>query len=105
MPDPERETVKALDRERKIQRAALTTDLEQARHDLHPQTLLQRWSARQRDRLLSATGTAKQKVANNAPAIGLAGIGILLFSLRKPISGWMNKFRDSRPETDKDDAQ
>lgn len=105
MPDPERETVTALDRQRKIQRATLSADVEQAKHDLHPKTLLQRWTDRQRVRLLHTSDTARQKVANNAPVIGLAGLGILLFSLRKPISGWMSKFRAPKPEADKDDAQ
>jgi hypothetical protein len=105
MPNPARETVKALDRQRKMQRAALATDVERVKHDLHPKTLLQRWTDRQRVRLLRTSDTAKQKVAKNAPVVGLAGLGILLFSLRKPISGWIKKIRDSRPETDKDDVQ
>ena len=105
MPDPDRDIVKALDRQRKKLRATLTADVEQAKHSLHPKTLLQRWTDRQRVRLLHTTDTAKQKVANNAPVIGLAGLGILLFSIRKPISGWMSKFRAPKPEADKDDVQ
>ena len=105
MPDPDRDTVKALDRQRRMQRATVSTDLDQAKHDLHPKTLAQRWTTKQRVRLLCTSDAAKQKVANNAPVIGLAGLGILLFALRKPISGWMSKFRAPKPDADKDDAQ
>ena len=105
MSDPDRDTVKALDRQRKMQRATVATDLDQVKHDLHPKTLVQRWAAMQRVRLLHTTDAAKQKVANNAPVIGLAGLGILLFSLRKPISGWISKLRAPKPDADKDDVR
>jgi hypothetical protein len=93
-----RERVKALNRTRKAQRGALLADVEQAKHDLHPRTIATRWRDKQLDRAAHAAEKTKQAAQKNAPAIGLAGIGILLFAFRKPISRAIKKLR--APRTD-----
>ena len=85
MSDDTRDKVIALDQERRNLRTHLVADAEQARHDLHPRTMIERWKGRKRQQLTSAAETGKQTLANNAPLIGLAGAAILLFTARKPI--------------------
>ena len=85
MSNDTRDKVFALDRERRNLRTHLVGDAEQAKHDLHPRTLLKRWKGRKRQQLTSAAETGKQTLAHNAPLIGLAGVAILLFTARKPI--------------------
>ena len=96
MLDDSRDKVIALDRERRNLRTHLVGDAEQAKHYLHPRTLLSRWKGRKRQQLTSAAETGKQTLANNAPLIGLAGAAILLFSARKPISRLYQQLRDKK---------
>jgi hypothetical protein len=93
MADPDREAVLERDRRRKALRESLLSDADQARHDLHPKTLASRWTARQKSRLADAGIEARQKVAKNAPLIGIGAAAILLFAVRKPISAWLNGLR------------
>ena len=94
MSDDKREKVIALDRERRSLRKHLVGDAEQAKHDLHPRTLIARWKGRKRQQLTSAAETGKQTLANNAPLIGLAGAAILLFTARKPIFRLYQQLRE-----------
>ena len=94
MPDNSRDKVIALDQERRNLRTHLVGDAEQAKHDLHPRTLIERWKGRKRQQLTSAAETGKQTLANNAPLIGLAGAAILLFTARKPIFRLYQQLRE-----------
>ena len=94
MPDNSRDKVIALDQERRNLRTHLVGDAEQAKHDLHPRTLIERWKGRKRQQLTSAAETGKQILANNAPLIGLAGAAILLFTARKPIFRLYQQLRE-----------
>lgn len=93
MADPEREAILQHDRTRKALRRALRSDAEQAKHDLHPRTVGARWKAKQKARLAGGAAAARQNIAKNAPLVGIAGLAILLFAARKPISQWMQRFR------------
>lgn len=93
MADPEREAILQHDRARKALRQALRMDAQQAKHDLHPRTIGARWQAKQMARLAGAATSARRNVAKNAPLVGMAGLAILLFAARKPISQWMQRFR------------
>ena len=96
MSDDTRDKVIALDQERRNLRTQLVGDAEQAKQDLHPRTLIERWKGRKRHQLTSAAETGKQTLANNAPLIGLAGTAILLFAARKPISRLYQQLRDKK---------
>jgi hypothetical protein len=101
MADDARKTVMELDRQRRSLRANLTSDVEQARHDLHPRTLASRWKDRKRDQLGEIANGGKRVFKKNAPLIGLAGTAILLFAARRPISSAITKLRD-RVQQEKD---
>jgi hypothetical protein len=90
MIDPDREAVLERDLKRKALRESLLSDAEKARHDLHPKNLFARWTTRQKKRFGAAGNAARQKVAKNAPLIGIGAAAILLFAVRKPISKWLN---------------
>lgn len=94
MSDDTRDKVFALDQERRNLRTHLVSDAEQARHDLHPHTLIERWKGRKRQQLSSAAETGKLTLAKNAPLIGLAGAALLLFTARKPIFLLYQQLRD-----------
>jgi hypothetical protein len=85
MQDDTRGKVIALNHHRRNLRKHLVGDAVQAKHDLHPRTLFERWKDRKRQQLTSAAETGKQTLANNTPLIGLAGVAILLFAAREPI--------------------
>ncbi|MBK9003689.1 MAG: hypothetical protein IPM67_09530 [Sphingomonadales bacterium] len=96
MTDPDREAILERDQARKELRQALRSDVEQARHDLHPRTISTRWAARQKSRLADAGMSAKQNIAKNAPLIGIVAAAGLLFAARKPISSWIEHLRDRK---------
>lgn len=94
MTDPERETILQRDQERKQLRQTLLSDVEQAKHDLHPRTISTRWTSKQKAKLADAGASAKQNIAKNAPLIGIVAAAGLLFAARKPISNWIQRVRD-----------
>lgn len=94
MTEDKRDQVIALNRKRRTLRAGLASDLQQARHDLHPSNLAKNWVGRKKQQLSALAESGKQKLANNAPLIGLAGTAILFFAARKPISRLYHQLRD-----------
>jgi hypothetical protein len=94
MTDDGRETVRALDDKRRDARARLNGDAGQARHDLHPRTLMRRWTERKKEQLADLADGGKKGLKKNAPLIGLTGAAILLFAARKPISKLFNSLRE-----------
>jgi hypothetical protein len=94
MTDVDRDNIRALDRARRAQRNNLLSDVEQAKYNLHPRTLLTRWTGQKRQQLSAVAENGKQSITKNAPLIGLAGATILLFSARKPIFRLYQKLRD-----------
>ncbi len=90
MSDDDRETVRALDRKRLDARARLIDDTEQAKHDLHPRTIVSRWTGRKKQQIANLSDSGKKGLKKNAPLIGLAGAAILLFATRRPISQLFN---------------
>lgn len=102
MADAEREAILERDRARKLLRQTLLSDVEQAKHDLHPRTISTRWADKQKARLTAASSSAKQNVAKNAPLIGFVAAAGLLFAARKPISNWIERFRNRGPHEEGD---
>ena len=96
MTDDARNKVIALDQKRRSLRKHLVGDAEQAKHALHPRTLIKRWKGRKRQQLTSVAETGKQALANNAPLIGFAGAAILLFAARKPIFQLYHQLRTKK---------
>ncbi len=94
MAEQDRETVIALDRKRRKLREELSGDAAQAKHDLHPSTVFNRWKADKKAQLANLAESGAQVAKKNAPFIGLAGAATLLFALRKPISKAFDKLRD-----------
>jgi hypothetical protein len=103
MTDPERETILQRDQARKQLRQTLVSDVEQAKHDLHPRTITTRWTAKQKSKLADAGASAKQNVAKNAPLIGIVAAAGLLFAARKPISNWIERLRNRKPHEEGDE--
>ncbi len=93
MAEPDRKAVMERDHRRKALRKSLLSDASQARHDLHPKALAARWTARQKMRLADLGIDARQKLAKNAPLIGIGAAAILLFAARKPILAWVDGLR------------
>jgi hypothetical protein len=93
MTDESREVIYRLNNNRKAAREKLGGDAEQAKHDLHPRTLMQRWKHKKQVQLAQFTDSGKQSLAKNAPLIGLAGAAILLFAARRPISHAIEQLR------------
>lgn len=103
MADPSREDIIRRDLARKAARQSLVSEVEQAKHNLHPRTLTDRWKSKQMVRLESAAASARQNVAKNAPLIGFAAAAGLLFAARKPISNWIDRLRDRKPNVEGDE--
>jgi hypothetical protein len=100
MSDNDRQTVQRLDADRKLARAKLTSDVSDAKVDLHPKTLAQRWANRQVAKIGTAAKTGAQITRKNAIPISLASAAILLFTARKPISRLYEKLRNRAPESE-----
>ena len=103
MTDLERETVLQRDQARKQLRKTLLSEVEQAKHNLHPRTISARWTAKQKARLADASASARQNAAKNAPLIGFVAAAGLLFAARKPISDWIERFRNRKPREEGDE--
>lgn len=90
----DRQSVIEKDRQRRQARSALQGDLTEAKHDLHPRTMFDRWKGKKRAQLTELADNSRQTLKKNAPLIGLVGTAILLFAARKPISNAIDKLRD-----------
>jgi hypothetical protein len=86
MADNVRDKIIDLDRQRLGLRSTLAGDMAQAQHDLHPRTLVQRWTDRKRAQISDLAEDGRKGLKKNAPMIGLASAVILLFAARRPIS-------------------
>jgi hypothetical protein len=77
-------------------RETLDTDIALAKTNLHPRTIADRWTAKQKTMVRQAADDATHLVKKNALLIGAVGIGALLFIGRKPISILYSKLRQAR---------
>jgi hypothetical protein len=93
MSDDARDAIVALNHRRRERRAGLTGDFKRVKADLHPRALFARWTGQKKLQITNATDVGKQKLAKNAPLIGLVGAAILLFTAHKPISKLFHKLR------------
>jgi hypothetical protein len=77
-------------------RETLDADVTHAKTNLHPRTIADRWTAKQKTMARQAADDATHLVKKNALLIGAVGIGVLLFIGRKPISALSSKLRQAR---------
>jgi hypothetical protein len=94
MAEDDRERIVALDRKRRGLRAELRGDVAEARHDLHPRTIMGRWTARKKAQVAEFADGTTRAAKKNAPVIGLAAGAILLFAARRPIFELYSRLRD-----------
>jgi hypothetical protein len=77
-------------------REALDTDVALAKANLHPRTIADRWTAKQKAMARQAADDATHLVKKNALLISAVGIGALLFIGGKPILNLSSKLRHTR---------
>lgn len=94
----ERKSVILSDAERRNLRRKLKGSVEVAQDVLNPRNQLKRFVDRNTAEAKRVAGDAAQVAKENAPAIGLVGLGALLFAARRPISNWISKVRKSKPK-------
>jgi hypothetical protein len=92
----ERKSVILSEAERRNLRRKLRGSVEVAQDVLNPRNQLKRFVERNTAEAKRVAGDAAQVAKENAPAIGLVGIGALLFAARRPISNWISKVRKSK---------
>ncbi len=66
-------------------RETLEADVAQAKTDLHPRAIADRWTSRQKAMASQAASDAVHLVKKNALLIGAVTVGALLFAGRRPI--------------------
>jgi hypothetical protein len=93
----ERKSVILSDAERRNLRRKLKGSMEVAQDVLNPRNQLKRFVSRNTAEAKRVAADAAQVAKEKAPAIGLVGIGALLFAARRPISNWISKVRKSKP--------
>jgi hypothetical protein len=94
MSNDDRDRIVELGKRKTDLRTSLASDLDQARHDLHPKTIARRWTNRKRAQIADIAESGKKGLKKNAPLIGLASSAILLFAARKPISAAIRRLRE-----------
>jgi hypothetical protein len=90
----DRNKVITLDQRRRGLRRTVKSEVVQARHDLAPATIVGRWKSRKRTELAKVMDKSRATLSKNAPAIGLAGVALLLFAGRKPILRVIKSFKE-----------
>ena len=76
---------------RKHVRKKLRADLVEARVALTPQILWQKMLARNKAKAKNIVVDAGIAARDNAPVVGVIGLGVLLFVARRPISKWISQ--------------
>jgi hypothetical protein len=87
------------DAERRNLRRKLKGSVEVAQDVLNPRNQLKRFADRSAAEVKRVAGDAVQVAKKNAPAIGVVGLGALLFAARRPISNWLSKLRTGKSNT------
>jgi hypothetical protein len=92
----DRKNVILSDAERRNLRRKLRGSVGVAQEVLNPRNQLRRLIERNTDKAKDAASDAAKLAKDNAPVLGAIGIGALLYIARRPISGWISKFRTSK---------
>jgi hypothetical protein len=94
--EPDRDTILALDERRRELRAHFLGDVQQAKSDLRPSAIANRWLKKKRNQLLDVAHSGEQMARKNASLFGIVGAAMLLFVARKPISSAIGNMRRKR---------
>lgn len=86
-----RDTVKSSFVEKQLARHILQDNLSYAKYNLTPSNIAQKWTTKQKDKLISARDKTAQVAKNNAPVIGVGVLATALFLCRKPIANLIKK--------------
>ena len=86
-----RDTVKSSFVEKQLARHILQDNLTHAKHNLAPSNIAQKWTAKQKDKLVIAKDKTAQVARDNAPVIGVGVLATALFLCRKPIANMIKK--------------
>ncbi len=81
------------DRNRKLLRMNITEQLSEARTELHPRTIGNRFINGQKQKLAKRSQYVGDFLAENMSWILIGGIGTLLIAVRRPISKRLNELR------------
>jgi hypothetical protein len=95
----DRESVILSNAERRYLRRKLTGSLAVARDVLKPRNQLKRFVERQTTQAKYIADETVQIAKNNAPIIGVIGLGALLIAARGPITRWISTLRHSKSKT------
>ena len=88
--------------ERRNLRRKLKGSVLMAQHALNPKTQLRRIVAMTKAEAMQTVDDVAQVAKKNAPIIGVAGVGALLFLARRPISELISKLRNRNTAPDND---
>ncbi len=103
MIDPKRRALFEHDRRRKLLRNSVRSDFDAARVDLHPRTIIDSWTTRQKRKVAASADALKAVARKNAPAIATGIAVILLFAARKPIWNFVSSLRDKLGDNEEDE--
>ena len=86
-----RDTVKSSFVEKQLARHILQDNISNAKHNLAPANIAQKWTAKQKDKLILVKDKTAQVAKNNAPVIGVGVLATALFLCRRPIVNLIKK--------------
>jgi hypothetical protein len=95
----DRESVILSDAERRNLRRKLKGSVVLAQDILNPRHQLNRLVQRNANKAKRVAADATEVAKQNAPLIGVVGLGTLLFAARRPISNWISRLRKSKTNT------
>ena len=99
----DRESVILSNTERRYLRRKFNDSLAVTRDILNPRNQLARLVERKSTQAKQVAGETIQIAKNNAPVIGIVGVGALLFAAHRPISRWISSLRKSKIKTPSSD--
>ena len=95
----DRESVILSNAERRHLRRKFKGSVAVAKDVLNPRNQLRRLVERKATKAKQIAGETVDIAKQNAPIIGVAALGALLFAARSPISRWISRLRESKTKT------
>ncbi len=86
-----RDIVKSSFVEKQLARHILQDNLSNAKQNLAPSNIAQKWTDKQKNKLIVAKDKTAQIARDNAPIIGVGVLATALFLCRKPIANLIKK--------------
>ena len=92
----DRDSVILSNAERRYLRRKFNDSLAVTRDILNPRNQLARFVERKTTQAKQVAGETVQAAKQNAPVLGIVGVGVLLFAAHRPISRWISSLRKSK---------